>query len=408
MSSSAQGGNNVAEVKPIRNEQDLTNALQRIQKLSQAESRTPEHDEREILSALVEQYQNKTGRDALPNPIAAIESHMEQNGMTPRDLIPIIGSRSKVSAVLSGNRSITMPMARALHQHLGIPAEILLQEPTTASIKSASSTDWKKFPLREMAKHMWIEGGPGLNERPEELLKDLIDRAGGPEVADVLYRKNDQSRTNAKTNPYALTAWCWQVLAQANQRNFADEYHRSADPSDLLVEVARLSPAIDGPKRAVAFLAEHGIPVETVHHLNRTHLDGAALQLKDGRPVIGLTLRYDRLDNFWFTLLHELAHVALHMDDPDRTYVDDLMLTDVGDETEKAADALAQDSLIPPAEWAASEVNVNPSPMAVIALAQQIGVHPAIVAGRARREYRNFRLLSQFVGTGTVQKQFGF
>ena len=398
----------MTEVKPIRTEEDLANAIQLIQRLSKAAPGTPEHDDREILSALIEQYRSKNQRIALPNPIAAIESHMEQHGMTPRDLIPIIGSRSKVSAVLSGTRSITMPMARALHQHLGIPAEILLQEPATTAISPDSITDWRRFPLREMTKHGWIEGGPGLNERAKELMNDLIDRAGGPEVANVLYRKNDQSRTNAKTDPYALTAWCWQVLAQANQRSFSTEYQLSEAPSDLMVEVARMSPATDGPKRAITFLAECGIPVEIVHHLNRTHLDGAALQLKGGRPVIGLTLRYDRLDNFWFTLLHELAHVVLHLDEADRTYVDDLMLTDVGDETEKAADDLAQDSLIPAEEWESSEVNANPSPMAVIALAQKIGVHPAIVAGRARREYRNFRLLSQFVGTGTVQKQFDF
>ena len=83
----------------------------------------------------------------------------------------------------------------------------------------------------------------------------------------------------------------------------------------------------EGPRRAKEFLAKHGIPFVTVPHLLRTYLDGAALTLADGAPVIGLTLRYDRLDNFWFCLLHELAHVGLHMDvDGETAFVDDLTL----------------------------------------------------------------------------------
>lgn len=65
------------------------------------------------------------------DPVAAIRFHMERKGFTQRDLVPMIGSRSKVSEVLSGTRAITMPMARALHRHLEIPAEILLKEPST-------------------------------------------------------------------------------------------------------------------------------------------------------------------------------------------------------------------------------------------------------------------------------------
>ena len=61
-------------------------------------------------------------------PVEAIKYHMAQQGLTQRDLIPMIGSRSKVSEVLSGTRTLTMPMARALHRHLGVPADVLLKE----------------------------------------------------------------------------------------------------------------------------------------------------------------------------------------------------------------------------------------------------------------------------------------
>ena len=91
-----------------------------------------------------------------------------------------------------------------------------------------------------------------------------------------------------------------------------------------------LSWSQDGPRLAQEFLANHGIHLVYLEHLPRTHLDGAALQLADGTPVIGLTLRYDRLDNFWFCLLHELAHIGRHMSGTsNEAFVDDLSLRDV-------------------------------------------------------------------------------
>ena len=162
-------------------------------------------------------------------------------------------------------------------------------------------------------------------------------------------------------------------------------------------------------------LVKQGIGFEYLPHLPRTHLDGAAFRLSDGRPVIGMTLRYDRIDNFWFTLLHELAHVSLHLDGcgEEDVFVDDHSLRNVeagvgdsGDSKEQDADSLAGEALIPGEVWETSSVRDNPSPNGVINLAQNLGIHPAIIAGRIRHECGNYRLLSQFVGVGEVRRQF--
>ena len=129
------------------------------------------------------------------------------------------------------------------------------------------------------------------------------------------------------------------------------------------------------------------------------------MKSEDGRPVIGLTLRYDRIDNFWWVLIHELAHVAKHLLENDETFIDDLKL-DSTDAKESEADDFAYECLIPADVWESSGIMGNPSPMAVIALAQEVGLHPAIVAGRARHESGNYRLLSQFVGSGEVRHLF--
>lgn len=135
-------------VKPIRSEEDLEEALARIEDIFDAELGTPENDELDVLTDLVELYESKNVPMGYPSPRAAIEFRMDQAGLNHRDLVPLVGSRSKVSEVLSGKRAITMPMARALHKHLGIPADVLLQKPETALGATPTSLEWTRFPLR--------------------------------------------------------------------------------------------------------------------------------------------------------------------------------------------------------------------------------------------------------------------
>ena len=117
-------------VNPIRTEEDYEAALARVDEIFDAKLGTTEGDELDVLTDLILVYEDKHYPIGPPNLIGAIEFCLEQRGMTADDLIPMIGSRQKVAEVLSGKCDITMPMARALHEQLGIPAESLLQEPS--------------------------------------------------------------------------------------------------------------------------------------------------------------------------------------------------------------------------------------------------------------------------------------
>ena len=403
------------QIKPIRTDADLDAALARIEDLMDAAEGSHEEDELDVLVELVRAYEARHFPKEFPSPIAAIEFRMDQAGLKPKDLIPYIGSRGKVSEVLSGKRSITMAMARSLHQHLGIPAEVLLREPTEEYGETLTRIDPQLFPLKQMAKLGWIPNVPELKERAEEFISDLVQRAGGTKAVPVLYRKNDHRRVNAKTDQYALTAWCWQVLARANSRAQLNKYNPGVITPEFLRLVAQISAQTEGPRLAREFLERHGIALEVVPHLKKTYLDGAAFRAGDGHPVIGLTLRYDRIDNFWFTLLHELAHVGRHLDgDEYGFFVDDLDLRngntpqpwDTDDSPETQADQWAEEALIPKSVWETSSVREKPSVMGAINLAQELKVHPAIIAGRIRYEHRNYHLMSQLVGSGEVRYQF--
>ena len=195
----------MANVSPIRTEADYDAALARIEGLFHAQVGTPESDELDILVTLVERYENEHHPIGFPTAIGAIEFCMDQRGLSQRDLVPYIGSRAKVSEVLSGKRAITMAMARALHKHLGIPADILLQEPGASLDSTFDQIDPRRFPLKTMVKRGWLPNVPDLVDRAEELIAGLIERAGGWEVAAApLYRKGDHRRINAKTDEYSL------------------------------------------------------------------------------------------------------------------------------------------------------------------------------------------------------------
>jgi HTH-type transcriptional regulator/antitoxin HigA len=115
------------EIKPIKNEADYQAALEEVDQLFDALPDTPEGDRLEVLSTLVEAYEDKHYNLPMPDPIEAILYHVESRGLSRRDLETYIGSRARVSEVLNRKRPLTMEMIRNLHKGLGIPAEVLIQ-----------------------------------------------------------------------------------------------------------------------------------------------------------------------------------------------------------------------------------------------------------------------------------------
>jgi HTH-type transcriptional regulator / antitoxin HigA len=395
----------------IKSEEDYEKALNRIEELMDARVGTAEMDELELMTALVEMYEDQHYPISPPDPIEAIKFRMDQLGLTQKEMVPYIGSKSKVSEVLNGKRPLTLAMMRSLNKALGLSAEVLLKVPGAAFPDEMQGLEWKKFPLAEMAKRCWLSVKENVEERAEEIMRDLIEQAGGMEGASAaFFRKTKGARFNAKMDTYALTAWCLRVLALAEKNPLPKKFTKSAIKQSTLQEIARLSYFENGPLLAKEYLEKHGIHLIVVAQLPKTYLDGAAMLLPDGTPVIGLTLRHDRIDNFWFCLLHELAHVAKHLNTSKRIIVDDLDLKmtipGIEDAAEKEADEMTSEALIPKKVWGINPVHQNFTAEKVHTLAEKLKIHPAIIAGRVRRERNNYKLLSKNVGNKQVRKHF--
>jgi HTH-type transcriptional regulator/antitoxin HigA len=120
-------------IKPIRNDSDLQEAFKRLEVIFQSEEGTPEFDEMEVLTTLIEVYENKYYPINAANPIDAIKFRMEQQSLTPKDLEQYIGSSGRVSEVLNGKRALSLRMIKNLHAGLKIPYESLLSGSNTAA-----------------------------------------------------------------------------------------------------------------------------------------------------------------------------------------------------------------------------------------------------------------------------------
>ncbi len=122
------------EIRPIRNDADYKAALAEVSQLVERdpEPGTSAGDHLDVLATLVQAYEAKHHSIELPDPVEAIKFRMEQGGLTPKDLEPMIGKRNRVYEILNRKRSLTLPMIWKLHQELGIPAESLIRPPMEA------------------------------------------------------------------------------------------------------------------------------------------------------------------------------------------------------------------------------------------------------------------------------------
>jgi HTH-type transcriptional regulator / antitoxin HigA len=264
--------------------------------------------------------------------------------------------------------------------------------------------DVSRLPIKEMKKRGWLEG----IRFPENLTGELSDldlaaafvsQAVG---SHALHRQH--VRSGSKQDEYALLAWKARLLSKASRvASTMDKVH-PFDSQEIVGRLVRLSTRPEGPLEAIKLLQDHGVLLIIELHLPATHLDGAALLLNGDIPVIGLTLRHDRLDNFWFTLLHELGHIFLHRDRGLKDGFFDEEGAPALDALESEADQFAESAFMPNEVWKKSFVRFTRDRNQVVQFAEGHGISSAVIAGRIRRERNDYTLFNDLMGSGSLKK----
>ena len=250
----------------------------------------------------------------------------------------------------------------------------------------------KAIPLKVLKENGWLNS------------KDEIE-AIGELFSNLLSTKNTLFRKNASSNDALISLWHAKVMIKAKkmimEKNFSFE---GLDKGDL-IKIAKLSSKVENIKLLPKMLASKGILLIYERSLPGLKLDGLVYLLLNKIPCIAISFRHARIDHFWFTFMHELAHLVLHFDKLNYAIIDDLEDEEHSStDDEISANRLAKDSLVPKIKWRNCKARTNFSLNNVYSFAQEIGIHPAIVAGLLRKERNKYDFFSKLIYSVDTRK----
>ena len=317
------------------------------------------------------------------------------------DIEPQQVQRYEASEYMGANLAEIIEAANILNVHTaGLFETEATHRGMVISWENADNVCWQKFPAKEMVSRGWYDIPRDAD--PIEAIKKYFFRAAGSHFASALHRK--KMRGENPPNEYALLAWQVRVLERARAQIKESDLPPFELDDRWLPDLVALTRRKDGPKRARNLLARKGIALVMEEHLQGTYLDGAAMLAHGGRPVIGLTLRYDRTDNFWFVLFHELGHVFLHLFDGIRYDFFDDDTSKAHDTIEGQADEFALNTLIPEEKWEQCLSRFALSEEAVRIDAKRLNIDESIIAGRIRKEQGNYVILNNLIRSGVREQ----
>lgn len=322
------------------------------------------------------------------HPGVYISEELDARGWLQRDLAYVLGvTDSQISAIVSGKRDISAALAKALSAAFDVSADLFLNLQNEYDKWVASDPDEavanrgrvvQHYPVREMVKRGWIADSPG--DVGKELARFFTVNA----LDDVPHLRHAARKTKQDETPAVQLAWLYRVRQLASEMIVAP-----FSAAKLRKAVEMLKTLLNAPeeiRHVPRILSEAGVRFVVVEGLPGGGIDGVCFWLDDG-PVIGLSTRYDRIDNFWFVLRHEIEHI-LRGDGKTDPVIDteqelDLNATDIP-EQEQIANRAAANFCVPKDEMDSFYVRKNPyfSRRAVITFAKRMRIHPGLVVGQ--------------------------
>jgi HTH-type transcriptional regulator/antitoxin HigA len=327
-------------------------------------------------------------------PGRILDRELKARGWTQKDLAEIMGRpHQTINGIIKGNKQITPETAIELAEALGTSAEFWTNleakyrlhiaqkeagHPSETSEIARRSCLYSFAPVAEMIKRGWIQATDSITELEQQVCRFFeIDQIGETPKLAVNCRQSE------KRDPETQAQIAWMKQVEWVVRNQKLPAFDQATLESAIPEILALSAHAENVALVPDKLLSLGIHFAIVPHLSKTYLDGAAFYL-EGRPVLALTLRYKRIDNFWFTLMHELGHiVAGHKG----SYLDNMDDLEVGlEETE--ANQLATDWLLDVQALDKFVEQTSPyfSENKVKDFASSQNRHPGILVGRLKKE----------------------
>jgi HTH-type transcriptional regulator/antitoxin HigA len=321
--------------------------------------------------------------DVLVAPGEVLKEELDARGWSQKDLATVMGRPAQaISEIITGAKQITPQTALELSEALGTSAELWtnLEADYRLAVARSEWTDntierrarmFSLAPVTELLKRGWL---PGIGDVADELCRFLG-------IASLAEEPTSPARLRASVDrgidSPAIVAWLKRVEILAAHQDLgefdADGLRRDLQPiAELSLQPAR---AMD----IAGLLARRGVHFVVVPHLPKTFLDGASFVLPSGRPVVAVTLRYDRIDSFWFTVMHELGHILLgHEATADR-----LFDAPSSDPDEQAASRFAEEQLFPPDRFAdvRDALDFAPTIGMVERAAAHLRRHPGLLVG---------------------------
>jgi HTH-type transcriptional regulator / antitoxin HigA len=336
-------------------------------------------------------------------PGEILKEELEARGWTQADLAEIIGRHvNSVNEIVIGKRGISPEMARSLAAALGTSAEVWMNLDAAYQLSRVRDDDddtiarrarlFAAAPVKEMIRRGWIEPSDSIAVLESRVAQFLgVDDIDDEPVPLPHAARKSTSYTEPETA--AQRAW----LSRAMQLSHAVHANRYSpkNVNEALSSLLLLRHAPQEVRHVPRVLGDAGIKLVIVEKLSGTRIDGACFWM-DEAPVIALSLRFDRLDNFWFCLMHELGHVSQGAQslDTDLLTVSD---EDQRPKSEREADEFAVERLVPQRQLESFIARIGPlyTIRRITAFAHTMGVHPSIVIGqlqfRGEIAYSSFR-----------------
>jgi len=350
----------------------------------------------------------------VPTPGRILSRELEARGWTQKDLAEIMGRPVQtINEIIRGTKQITPETAIELSQALGTSAEFWTNLEAKYRLHLASKNKneqdiarksrlYSIAPIAELIKNRWIQATDSIDELEKQVCNFFgISSLDETPQLDVNFRCSQ----HREPEEVSRIAWVKRVEMIAKQQTVAS-FERTKLEAAIPVILA-CTEQVESIVRIPKLLADLGVHFVIVPHLSKTYLDGAAFYL-NGNPVIALTLRYDRIDSFWFTLMHELAHIVLGHQGGYLDNLDDLEDND----KEKQANQKTTNWLIHPQPFNSFILKTKFfSRQAIVEFAQTQSRHPGIILGRLHHEelvpHKNLRallvkvkpILSQWIDT---------